>query len=89
MKHVSNKEHVNILTVYTNRKIGQIKLSRGGSFKIEGKTIRLHARSPETISSHIYQHNQDVQKFGFCEKCWRERGSLENQIVKVKEMWWI
>lgn len=84
-KFVGNREHVNILTVYSHSKIGQMKLARGGRFKVEGKTIKLHHRSSETICYQLWKHNSAVKKFGLCEICRHEKSSLDSRIIQAQE----
>lgn len=65
-KTVGDKEHAEIVSVYTE----------GLSMpKIADKL----GRSTKTVSDHIHSHNNAVERSGFCPVCKRTKSSLETQ----------
>lgn len=66
-KTVGDTEHVEIISLYVNERQSMAEVAE----KLK--------RSSKTIMDHIHDHNQAVERSGFCPICRRARSSLETQ----------
>ncbi|MBC7112558.1 MAG: hypothetical protein H5T34_00815 [Candidatus Methanomethyliales bacterium] len=63
-KTVGDEEHARIISLYTEE---------GKSMESIGKQL---GRSAKTVYDHIHEHNNDVERLGYCPKCRRASSPL-------------
>lgn len=69
-KTVGDKEHSQIISLYTEQNLGMNHIATN------------MGRSTKTISDHIHNHNNAVERSGFCPNCRRVKSPFEAQIAR-------
>ncbi|MDG6222158.1 MAG: hypothetical protein IAX21_08700 [Candidatus Bathyarchaeota archaeon] len=54
------------------------KISRGGNFIVDAEKIVAKQRCTKTVHNQFVQHNEDIEKLGFCSICARLG---ENELI--------